>query len=151
MSSSQETIHIKLGLSGTYWSDKPQYRVLFNDTLIKEGYADETVEYIEFDVSYESNIASLQVQLLGKTNNHTIADQNQNIIKDMLLNIDSLTLDDISIGQLLWTESNYHTDIPVEFEGETTQLVKNCINLGWNGTWVLSWSNPFYLWLLEKI
>jgi len=29
--------------------------------------------------------------------------------------------------------------------------VKNCVNLGWNGKWVLPFTSPFYIWLLENI
>ena len=150
-----EKIHVKLGISGTYWDKRPKYRVLFNDTIIEESEiaaeSDEVV-YIEFDSEYNSDSGTLKIQLLNKTDEDTIENEDLTVIlKDMLLNIVSIEVDEIDLGQILYEHSEYVPDFPVVFAGETTQLVKKCINLGWNGTWSLTWDNPFYIWLLEKI
>ena len=69
----------------------------------------------------------------------------------MLLNIVSVEIDEIDLGHLTYSLSEYHVSQYVEYNGEITNLVKNCVNLGWNGTWQLSWNTPFYIWLLENI
>jgi len=159
--STSEQVHVKLGISGTFWNRRPQYQILINDDLIKAGeiVADcDEVEYIEFDAKYSTDVATLKVQFLGKTNADVQKDNSDpvdfKIINDMLLNIVSLEIDEIDLGPLLYTVSEYYTDEPVTVtwqNGETTQLIKNCVNLGWNGTWQISWDNPFYIWLLENI
>ena len=150
-----ERVHIKLGLSGTYWAKRPKYRILFNDDVIKEGEIvapTGEVEYVEFDAEYATDSATLKVQLLNKENTDTVENKDlTEILKDMLLNIVSMEVDEIDLGQILYVHSEYITDKPVQFGGETTQLVKRCVNLGWNGTWQVTWTNPFYIWLLEII
>ena len=136
-----ETVHVRLGLSGTYWGNQPQYRVLANDRVVKEGTAG-ALEHIEFDFEYDAT-ATLAVELLNKTNQDTVLDEQNNIVKDQLLNIESVEIDDIDLKQIPRDLSVYTT-----YDNRT---VRECINLGWNGTWRLTWTDPFYLWLLEYL
>lgn len=150
-----EKVHIKLGLSGTYWRKRPMYRVVFNGATIKEAeIVSESgiVEYIEFDAEYTNDQVALQIQLLNKENTDTVESPDKSaILKDMLLNIVSLEVDEIDLGQIPFTDGVYTTNTDVYFKGEQTRTLRNCVNLGWNGTWELAWTNPFYIWLLEKI
>jgi hypothetical protein len=155
----QEKIHIKLGLVGTYWDKKPQYRISLNDSILAEGTitapSTET-EYHEFDVDYDTDSVIFKVELLNKTNEDTKKDNytdpdNFNIVADMLLNVASLEIDDIDLGYIPYEHGTYHTNESVVYNGETTQSIKKCTNMGWNGAWTLTWTNPFYLWLLETM
>jgi hypothetical protein len=91
----------------------------------------------------------LQIRLANKTDYDVVKDssdtENFNIVKDMLLNIDSICIDDIDIAHLMWSESEFVGDDP------NRPILKKCVNLGWNGTYVLEFTTPFYLWLLEKM
>jgi len=136
-----ETVHVRLGLSGTYWGNQPQYRVLANDRVVKEGTAG-ALEHIEFDFEYDAT-ATLAVELLNKTNQDTVLDEQNNIVKDQLLNIESVEIDDIDLKQIPRDLSVYTT-----YDNRT---VRECINLGWNGCWQLTWTDRFYLWLLEYL
>jgi len=136
-----ETVHVRLGLSGTHWGKQPQYRVLANDRVVKEGTA-AALEHIEFDFEYDAT-ATLTVELLNKTNQDTVLDEQNNIVKDQLLNIESVKIDDIDLGQIPRDLSIYTT-----YDNRT---VTECMNLGWNGRWQLTWSGSFYLWLLERL
>jgi len=153
--SDKEKIHIKLGISGTYWDKKPQYRILANDVVIKQDSivkASDEIEYIEFDFEYGDEGACLGIQLEGKIPSDTVQNEDKTaIVKDLLLNIVSIEVDDIDLSQIPFRLSEYCPNSPVQFRGETVDLVKNCMNLGWNGTWTLRWTNPFYLWLLENM
>jgi len=151
-----EKVHVKLGISGTYWDRKPLYSVLFNDQEIQTAAvsgASGEIEYVEFDAEYDTELAVLKIRLFNKVPTDTVLTRDRTgIEKDMLLNIVSIEIDKIDLGPTLpWKLSEYHTDQSVQFHGENTHLVKNCVNLGWNGTWSLTWSNPFYIWLLENI
>ena len=68
----------------------------------------------------------------------------------MLLNIDGITIDDISLGQLLWN-AEYILDKPQQYNSKEITELANCVNLGWNGTYVFKFTSPFYIWLLEKL
>jgi len=150
-----ERFHVKLGLSGTYWDRRPEYEVVFNSKIIHKGCINvdsDQVEYIEFDIEYETESAELAIRLFNKLPTDTVLSEDKAVIlKDMLLNIVSLEMDEIDIKSLLHSKSKYHTDYPVKFQDQTTQLVTECVNLGWNGTWKLTWTNPFYIWLLENL
>jgi hypothetical protein len=144
----QERVHVKLGLSGTYWDKKPQYRVSINDQVLAQSSisADsDVVEYVEFDVEYSTDTVTLKIELLGKEFSDCVQSEDKTeILKDMLLNIHSVEIDEISLGQIPFNHSEYFPD-------GRDDLIKNCLNLGWNGAWNLTWNNPFYLWLLEKM
>ena len=72
------------------------------------------------------------------------------IINDMLLNIKDIEIDSISLGQLVWS-GEYLIDEPQEYNGTTITKLDHCVNLGWNGTYVLNFSSPLYIWLLESL
>jgi hypothetical protein len=153
----QEKIHVKLGLSGTYWDKKPQYRISFNEKVLTEGFItvpSTEVEYFEFDIDYTDEKGSLTVELLNKTHEDTKKDNytdpdNFKIIDDMLLNIKSVEIDEIDLGLIPYTNGVYTTVETVNYKGADTNTIKECMDLGWNGAWTLTWTNPFYLWLLE--
>jgi hypothetical protein len=156
----KETLHFRIGLSGTYWDRPPQYSVLVNDTAVVSSAKIDTLSdeifYVEFDSESDAELNTLQIRLENKTHTDVKKDQytdpdNFKIIGDMLLNIISVEIDEIDLGHLIYNLSEYHVDQPIEHCGETTQIVKNCVNLGWNGEWRWRWENPFYIFLLENI
>ena len=62
--------------------------------------------------------------------------------------------EEIDLGALLWTASVYNPKYPESYNNlqqKSILDVKNCVNLGWNGSWSLTWTNPFYIWLLESM
>ena len=144
----KESLSIRVGLSGTYWDKHPVCSVLFNQTTIEKNLTlDESIRYIDFTVDVdEGTINALRIRLENKEDSDTVQNDDETaIIKDMLLNIESIEIDGIDIGQLKWDASTFvpdNTDRPV---------LKNCINLGWNGTYIFEFTSPFYLWLLENI
>jgi hypothetical protein len=144
-----ERVHVKLGISGTYWGKRPQYRVEYNDTVVASGEISGesgVVEYVEFDCEYTTDEVALRVFLTNKENTDTVQNEDcTEIVKDMLLNIVSCEIDEIDLGILIWDRT--------EFVGDdaTRPVLKRCVNLGWNGAWTLRWTNPFYIWLLENI
>ena len=154
-----EKLHVKLGISGTYWKKAPHYKILFNGDVVAEGdisQPSDTVEYVEFDVEYSTDTATLGFQLTNKEDSDVQKDNyddpdNYKIIGDMLLNVVSLEVDEIDLGNILFDHGVYTVDSPVAHNGELTNTLKSVMCMGWNGTWSLTWANPFYIWLLESI
>ena len=62
----------------------------------------------------------------------------------MLLNIESVEIDEIDLGNLLFT-AKFIGDDP------SRPVLDKCKHLGWNGAWTLEFASPFYIWLLENI
>lgn len=149
---SMEKLHFKIGLAGTYWSKCPIYSILVNDS-VKEtreitAPSEETF-YIEFDAEVEEGPATLKIRLENKQDSDVVKDDplsdNFIIVKDLLLHVKSVEIDEINLANLIYTGS--------EFVGDDSSrpVLKNCIDMGWNGTWALEFTSPFYIWLLENI
>jgi hypothetical protein len=144
-----ETLHFQIGLAGTYWSKHPEYSILINDSLIKRNVVSvpsEETFYVDFDLDVPEGPCTLKIRLENKDNTDTVENEDKTaIVNDMLLHIRSVEIDDISLGNLLYTETVFVGDDP------TRPVLDRCQDLGWNGTWNLKFDSPFYIWLLEKI
>jgi hypothetical protein len=147
--SHQERLHFRIGLSGTYWRKRPVYSILVNDSVreCREVTApSDEIFYIEFDRDIAEGAGSLQIRLENKTNDDTVQNPDQTeIVRDLLLNIHSVEIDEIDLGNLIWTHSKFTPADPKR------PVLEKCVNLGWNGTWTLAFNSPFYIWLLENI
>ena len=73
------------------------------------------------------------------------------IAHDFLLNVESVEIDDIDLGPLRHSESVYELAKKEFYQGEIVSRLTNCVNLGFNGTYVIQFKVPFYLWLLERL
>lgn len=150
-----ETLNFKIGISGTYWDRRPQFEISIDNQVIKQGVIDapsDTVEYHEFAHELDAGEHVLGIRLLGKQATDTVQSDDKNqIIKDLLLNVESVEIDEVEIGVCKWKCSEFITDVPVQFNGETVNKLQRCVNLGFNGQYQLKFSSPFYIWLLEKL
>ena len=144
-----ENLKFDITLSGTYWDKKPQYSVWLDDVKVISGECDQAQQVVSFEHTVSEGNHNLKIRLENKTDSDTVLD-NGTVVKDMLLNIDDITIDDISLGNLLW-DSNFILDEPHEYQGKTITQLDHCVNLGWNGSYVLNFYGPFYIWLLEKL
>jgi hypothetical protein len=145
----EETINFKIVLNGTYWDKKPQYSVWLDDHVVVQSEVSKELHTVEFQSTISEGNHSLKIRLENKSIDDTVV-ENGEVLKDMLLNIDDISIDDISLGNLLWT-AEYKLDEPQIYKGETINQLDGCVNLGWNGTYILKFTSPFYIWLLEKL
>jgi hypothetical protein len=150
---SSDKLHIKLGLSGTYWDRRPEYRVSVNDTILLHSQISsesDIIEYHEFTVDGISNSSVLKIELLNKQNSDTVQSEDKTqILKDMLLNIHSISVDGVDMGVLLQSKCEYRPIYPLGYTGD--DIVHDTVNLGWNGSWTIAWTNPYFIWLLENL
>ena len=146
-----ETLTFKISLTGTYWSKKPNFSIFLNDELIEQkDIENESVHEIVFERGVaEDQEHELKIRLNNKQDEDTIIENTQ-IVKDMILNIDGIEIDDVDIGNLRWS-AEYKLDQAREYNGKQTDHIDNCVNLGFNGTYTLKFTSPFYIWLLEKL
>ena len=146
-----EKLHVKIGVSGTFWDRRPVYSMLLNEYKIIESReiaeATDVVEYVEFDVDLtEGTEYKLFIRLENKTNSDVVQNEDKTaILNDMLLNIVSIEIDEIALGTLIHTQSQFVGD------DVNRPVLTQCTNLGWNGTWEISFTSPFYIWLLENL
>ena len=144
-----ETLHFKIGLAGTYWAKQPEYSILINDKTYNTdtiAVASGETFYVEFDADVEEGPCTLKIRLENKDWTDTVQNEDKTaIIKDMLLNIRSIEIDDINLGNLVYTKTQFVGDDPER------PVLDKCQDLGWNGAWILAFESPFYIWLLENI
>jgi len=151
-----ETLVFKIGLSGTFHDRRPAYSVLVDGRAYADAevsVAADEVFYVEFGVDVAEDAEhTLSIRLNNKQDSDVVENEDKTaIVKDMLLNIKSIEVDDIDLGGLLWTHSRYQLDKPQRFNDQIVSELKNCVNLGWNGAWELQFTAPFYVWLLENL
>lgn len=150
MTKEVENLSFSITLSGVFWNKKPKYTVVLDDEIITSGeILDSKQEVIKFSKDIEEGQHFLKIRLENKTDSDTVI-ENGHILKDMLLNVDDIEIDDIPLGNLLWS-AEYHLDEPHLYNGEKITSLSKCVNLGWNGTYELKFSSPFYIWLLENL
>jgi hypothetical protein len=147
-----EHLHFKIGLAGQYWDKKPQYSILLNNNVIQTGLLEslsDEITYIEFDREVDEGPATLKIRLENKEDSDVVKDnyesENFTIVKDLLLSIKSIEINEINLDKLIWDCGIFTGDDP------NRPVLDNCVDLGWNGTWELQFTSPFYIWLLENI
>jgi hypothetical protein len=145
-----EKLKFSIKLSANIWQKKPKYTILVDDEPMVSGEVGEPQEIISFEKEVLLGTHELSIRLENKESSDTIL-KNSEIVKDMLLNIDDIEIDNVSLSYLIWTKSTYYPDQPQEFNGSIVNSLSNCVNLGWNGTYKIQFNSPFYIWLLENI
>ena len=146
----EEKLSFVVALSGTFWDRRPQFSIWLDDhQVVASEIVSAAQQEIKFERTIDEGAHTLKIRLENKNNSDTVL-ENGEVVKDMLLNIDDIMIDDISLGNLLWS-AEYILDHPHEYKGQTVTKLDNCVNLGWNGTYILKFTSPFYIWLLEQL
>jgi len=157
-----EKLNFKVYLSGSQHHKCPEFFIELNGSNYISGILpthNGTPNLYEFtveDIPEGENV--LSISFLNKSNNDTVLDSQGNIIKDLLLNIEKIEIDNIDLGMLIWSHSTYepiYSDTYLQNLAQKNETppaqVTNCVNLGWNGTWKLLFVSPFHIWLLENM
>ena len=146
----EEKLSFVVALSGTFWDRRPQFSIWLDDhQVVNSEIASLAEQEFKFERTIAEGLHTLKIRLENKTNSDTLV-ENGEVVRDMLLNINDIIIDDISLGNLLWS-AEYILDHPQQYKGQTITKLDNCVNLGWNGTYVLKFTSPFYIWLLEQL
>jgi hypothetical protein len=146
----EENLSFKISLTGTFWDRRPQFSVwLDNHVVIQSEIASSAEQIVSFERKVNEGPHELKIRLENKVDADTVI-ENGEVVDDMLLNIDDIMIDDISLGNLLWS-AEYILDEKQMYQGKEIDHLDGCVNLGWNGTYVLKFTSPFYIWLLEKL
>lgn len=105
-------------------------------------------KHIDHAVSDDDGEHELRIVISGKTAEHTKIDEHGNIIKDVVVNIPTVTIDDIDVDQL-FNEKCVYTH---NFNGTQPEIQDTFYGAaGCNGTISFRFTTPIYLWLLENM
>ena len=155
-----ENIKFKLELFATKWDKAPTCKIFVNDTCKWQDEVtgtDKAPNIIEFTHDCEEGKDyKLMIDRAGKDTTQTVV-ENGEIVKDQLLHIKTIEIDEINIGSLVF-EGIYKPIYPepwksqqIESGNKLPETIKNVTAMGHNGTWTLGFSSPFYMWLLENL
>ena len=115
---------------------------LYQNNHVKESY------HFSHDLSDEDGEHELKIVLKGKTDDHTVIDEQGNITKDALISISNIQIDEIDVTQIFYKQTQYHHDFNGTQAPTQTKFYKY---MGCNGIVSFQFSTPIYLWLLENM
>tara|TARA_R110000737_G_scaffold199714_1_gene219431 strand:+ start:252 stop:734 length:483 start_codon:yes stop_codon:yes gene_type:complete len=156
-----EKLKFKLELHATMWDRPPHAEILINDvSQFKEDITgtEDKPDVIEFEHELEEGKEyKLTINRSGKDKNQTVVNDKGDLLKDQLLHIKSIEIDEIDIGALVY-EGVYTPQYPEPWASqqreagtELRESFKNVTCIGHNGTWRFKFESPFYMWLLENL
>jgi len=156
-----ETLKFRIQLYATMWDKPPVAEIKLNSksyfkSEITSTEQDPTVIEFEAELTEESEY-NLIIERSGKGKNQTVINEKGDILKDQLLHIKGIEIDEIDIGALVY-EGVYTPEYPEpwatqqrESGNDLKDSFKNVTHMGFNGEWKFTFSSPFYMWLLENL
>ena len=156
-----EKLKFRLELYATMWDRPPIAQIKLDDKTFIQSEITGTEDkptLIEFEAELtEESEYNLIIVRSGKTNNQTVVNEKGDILKDQLLHLKSIEIDEIDIGALVY-EGVYTPDYPQpwatqqrESGVDIKESFKNVTSMGFNGEWKFTFGSPFYMWLLENL
>ena len=155
-----ENLKFKIQLYAQYWDKPPIAEIIIGDqSKFKQEITgtEQNPNVIEvYQDLEEGKEYKIVIHRTNKDDSQTVVDNNQ-IIKDQLLFIKSIEIDEIDLGGLIY-EGLYHPQYPELWASEQKQAgkelpvsFKNVTSMGHNGRWEITFTSPFYMWLLENL
>jgi len=155
-----ENLKFKIQLYAQYWDKPPIAEILVGDqSKFKQEITgtEQNPNLIEFFHELEEGQEyKFVIYRSNKDDSQTIVENNQ-IIKDQLLFIKSIEIDEIDLGGLIY-EGIYYPQYPELWSSQQiaagntlSESIKNVTSMGHNGRWELGFTSPFYMWLLENL
>jgi len=155
-----ENLKFKVQLYAQYWDIPPIAEILVGqNSMAKQEITgtEQNPTLIEFYSELtEGQQYNFTINRTNKFDSQTIT-QDGKIIKDQLLFIKSIEIDEIDLGGLIY-EGLYYPEYPEPWASQQKELgntltpsIKNVTSMGFNGRWELKFTSPFYMWLLENL
>ncbi len=151
--SSTEIVDFSVKLSSIWWDKIPHAIIRVDDELIVEGdiakeYEKES-ETFKFQKELSEGKHTLSIEFSNKTNDDTLL-ENGKIVKDMLLSMDEILIDDIELGYLAVTSNKFYVN--KDIRPEQPDIIEKMPPLsGFAGKWEIEFSCPTYIWFLENL
>ena len=156
-----EKLKFKLELYATMWDKPPHAEILIKDhSFFKSDITgtEQKPNVIEFQHELEEGKEfNLTINRSGKQLNQTVVNENGDLLKDQMLHIKAMEIDEIDMGALVY-EGVYTPHYPEPWATqqhkagvELPKSLKNVTVMGHNGQWNFKFTSPFYMWLLENL
>lgn len=140
-----ETINLKMSLGAT--GVGTTVTVALDQQTIWTGDPGSEPVHISHAITDDEADHTLTITLSGKTEQHTVVNDQGEIVEDLLISAKDFSLDGIDISQLVWEKSQYRHS----FNGSQPEIVDQFFgDMGCNGQVEFRFSTPVYIWLLEN-
>jgi hypothetical protein len=150
MANLQETLKFRITLESEFWDRPPEFQVLVDNVpvslepvVLQSGVS----AVFEFEQQLTDGDHTVGVRLLNKRAELDTVMDGDRIVKDQLLTIKEIVIDDVNLFRQLYGHSEYHLDEP--WQGQS--MIPNQSCMGWNGVIQLKFSTPYYFWLIENL
>ena len=155
-----EKLEFKLELYATMWDRPPHADIMIRDKSYFKGDitgTEDKPDVVKFEHEFtESEEGVLTIKRSGKVRNQTVVNE-KGVIKDQLLHIKSIEIDEIDLGALVYG-GVYTPEYPEPWATQQREAgvelpasFKNVTCMGHDGTWKFKFTSPFYMWLLENL
>lgn len=149
-----ERVDFKLTLSAEWYRLPCHVKIwlddeLIEDTEISERKSQGEKKVIEFGRELSDGDHAIKIQYLDKTDLDTEIDGQRNILKDHLLNVDEVEIDEIELGFMAFKEGIFYPDRGIR--PDLPETIREMVCIGYNGTWELKFRVPTYIWFLENL
>ena len=143
-----EKINGTIHLSGTYIDEPMQASLIIDGSHVVTkkvtGTSDDPT-VIDFKWFFEKGKKhSIELAMHGKTVKGTQVDDKGNIVKDTLVKVEKLEIDEVEMTKQI-------LKFPYEPSDKDIPTLSNTDTIGVNGRWTINFASPFYLWLLENL
>jgi hypothetical protein len=156
-----EKLKFKMELYATMWDQPPHAEILIEDKSHFKGDitgTEDNPNLIEFEHEFtEGEKGELIIKRSGKTKGQTVINEKGDILKDQLLHIKSIEVDEIDLGGLVYA-GVYTPEYPEPWATQQRQAgvelresFTNVTQIGHDGKWSFKFQSPFYMWLLENL
>ena len=156
-----EKLKFKLELYATMWDKPPHAEIVVDGKSYFDGDITSTEDkptLIEFEAEIEEDKnCDLIINRSNKTVPQTVVNDKGDLLKDQLLHIKRIEIDEIDLGSLVFT-GVYTPKYPepwatqmAESGKELRESFTNVTQMGHNGEWKFTFTTPFYMWLLENL
>ena len=143
-----ETIDMSFNLTSSDYTCGLGFEIFHNDKQVLniEHVASDTP--VAFALDAEEGDQDLKLIMKNKTMDHTMVDEDGQIVKDARLNISNFSIDNLELGHTFLEQCKYYHD----FNGSQDPVVDEFYgDMGCNGTLIFSFQSPVYMWILENV
>ena len=143
-----ETIDIQFDLTTNDVHSGLSLEISFNNKLLQTIDATEPSQKIQFSIECNPGDQLLDFTLKNKTPQHTVIDDQGEIIKDSYIGIENIVIDYVALGHTFFEQCRYHHD----FNGSQEPIDDDFFGtIGCNGTVSLKFTSPVYRWLVDTM
>ena len=148
-----EEVQIVINLSSDWHLSTPKFECYIDDKQLDGGElterkADKQSRRISWTGKLEEGDHLIRVVLKDKGNRETLLHPvDQTILKDQLLHIESVSIDQIDLGHLVHRTCKFYPNKTLR--PDLDDVIPNLTCIGYNGECQIKFTVPTYLWLLE--